>query len=72
MLGGWNSWKGRSGKTLDGPKENWKPPISVVKAVIKFVMTTKKIAHNLESDTEGSAEQQRREMENLVAGATQT
>ena len=38
MLGGWNSWKDRRGKTLDGPRENWRPSVSTVKAVIKFVI----------------------------------
>ena len=61
----------RSGKTLDGPKENWKPSVSIVKAVIKFFTATKKLAHNSESETEGSVEVQRREMENRAAGAAQ-
>lgn len=60
MLGGWNSWKDRSGKTLDGPKENWRPFVSTVKAVIKFVMATKKLMHTSESEAEGSVEEQRR------------
>ena len=72
MLGGWNSWKDRSGKTLDGPKENWRPSVSTVKAVIKFVMATKKLTHTSESETEGSVEEQRREMEGRVDGASQT
>lgn len=72
MLGGWNSWKDRSGKTLDGPKEEWKPSVSIVKAVIKFVMATNKIAHNSESETRGAVEVQRREMENRAAGSATT
>lgn len=72
MLGGWNSWKDRRGKTLDGPKEDWKPSVSTVKAVIKFVMDTKKLIHSIENDeTEGSVDEQRREMEDRAAGATQ-
>lgn len=59
-------------KTLDGPKKNSKPSVSIVKAVIKLIKTTKKLAHNSESETEGSVEEQRREMEDRVAGATQT
>lgn len=54
MLGGWNSWKDRRGKTLDGPKEKWRPSVSIVKAVIKFIMATKKLTHTSESETEGS------------------
>lgn len=57
MLGGWNSWKNRSGEILDGPKENWRPSVSTVKAVIKFVMATKKLTHTSESETEESVEE---------------
>lgn len=71
MLGGWNSWKDRRGKTLDGPRANWKPSISTVKAVIMFALATKKSAHNIESETEGSVDEQRREMDDRAAGATQ-
>jgi hypothetical protein len=43
MLGGWNAWVDRNtGKTLDGKKELWRPNISIVKAVIKFVKLTEK------------------------------
>lgn len=74
MLGGWNRWKDRSGKSLGGPKEkeNWKPSVSTVKTVNKFVMATKKLTHISESDTEDSVAEQRREMEGRVAGSTQT
>ena len=66
---GWNSWKDRSGKTLDGPGENQRPSISAVKAVIKFAMDTEKLTHSIESETEGSVEEQRREMDDRAAGA---
>ena len=62
MLGGWYSWKDRRGKTLDGPRENWRPSVSTVKAFIKFAIATDKRAHNIESETEGSVDEQRREV----------
>ena len=71
MLGGWNSWKDRRGNSLDGPKEDWKPSVSTVKAVIKFAMDTERLAHNIESETEGSVDEQRREMDYRAAGAIQ-
>ncbi len=64
--------KNRSGKTLDGPKDNRRPSVSTLKAVIKFVMATKKLTYTSESETEGSVEEQMREMEGRVGGATQT
>lgn len=44
-------------RILDGPKENWRPSVSTVKAVIKFVMATKKLTYTSESETEGSVEE---------------
>lgn len=70
MIGGWKSWKDRRGKTSDGPRENWRPSVSTVKAVIKFVIATNKVVHNIESET-GSIDEQRREMDDRVAGAAQ-
>lgn len=70
MLGEWNSWKDRRGRTLDGPNKDWKLSVSTVKAVIKFAMDTEKLTHNIESEAEGSANEQRREMDDRAAGAT--
>ena len=55
MLGGWNSWKDRRGNSLDGPKEDWRPSVSTVKAVIKFAMDTEKLTHDIESETGGQS-----------------
>ena len=55
---------------MDGPGENWKPSVSTVKAIIKFAMATEKLAHNTESETEQSVDEQRREMDDRAAGAT--
>lgn len=63
MLGEWNSWKVRRGKTVDGPKEKWRPYVSTVKDIIKSVMATNILKHKLESKTKGSADGQRRDMD---------
>lgn len=34
-------------------------------------MDTEKLTHNIESETEGSVDEQKREMDNCAAGATQ-
>jgi hypothetical protein len=39
-LGGWNDRRNQKGELLDGEKERWKPDISVLKAVVKFVKAT--------------------------------
>lgn len=41
-----------------------------MKAVIKFAMDTEKLTHNVASETEGSVDEQRREMDDRAAGAT--
>ena len=56
---------------MDGPKEDWKPSVSTMKAVIKFAKDTEKLTHNVASETEGSVDEQRREMDDRAAGATQ-
>jgi len=38
LLGGWGSKKDiRTGQLLDGPKEEWKPDLAVVRATIRFL-----------------------------------
>ena len=71
MLRGWNSWKDRKTNLLDGPKKDWKPSVCTVKAVIKFAIDTKRLAHNIESETKRLVDQQRREMDYFAAKATQ-
>jgi hypothetical protein len=40
-LGGWSGRRdGRNGRFVDGPRENWKPNLKIIKAVIQFVMKT--------------------------------
>lgn len=42
-LGGWNCRKDpRTQREFDGPKEEWKPNMKVLKAVIKFVKATRR------------------------------
>ncbi|TKA63056.1 hypothetical protein B0A49_08854 [Cryomyces minteri] len=41
MLGGWSTWEdAKTGKPLDGPKEQWKPNMEVVRAVVRFLQST--------------------------------
>ncbi|KAL2353255.1 hypothetical protein BJ546DRAFT_982118, partial [Cryomyces antarcticus] len=41
MLGGWSTWEdAKTGEPLDGPKEQWKPNMEVVRAVIRFLQST--------------------------------
>lgn len=47
---------------MDGPKEKWKPSVPIVKAVIQFAITTKKLSHSIENEAEGSVDEQRREI----------
>jgi hypothetical protein len=42
-LGGWSGRRDhRTQRELDGPKEEWKPNMAVLKAVIKFVKATQR------------------------------
>lgn len=56
---------------MDGPREKWRPSVSTVKATIKFVIATNKLAYNIESEIEGSVDEQRREMDGRADGAAQ-
>lgn len=49
-------------------KDDWKPSVSTVKALIKFAMDTEKLTHNIESETDGSIDEQRREMNDRAYG----
>jgi hypothetical protein len=40
VLGGWNDRRNQKGELLDSDKASWKPDISVLKAVAKFVKAT--------------------------------
>lgn len=63
MLERQNSQKNQRANFLDGPKKDWKLFISTVKAIIKFIMDTERLANNIESKTEGLVDEQKREMD---------
>ena len=45
LLGGWGTRKDvRTGQLLDGPKEEWKPDLAVVKATIRFLEKTGRLS----------------------------
>jgi ribonuclease HI len=49
LLGGWGSKKDiRTGQSLDGPKEKWKPDLAVVKATIRFLEKTGRLTYQQE------------------------
>jgi hypothetical protein len=65
-LGGWNPWVDRrAGKTLDRKKESWRPDMSVVKVVIKFVKTTGKLS-TIRSIEELSTQERQKGIGNVV------
>ena len=66
--------RGRGRGQAGWPESGGRPLLgylTVVKAVIKFAMDTEKLTHNIESETEGLVDEQRREMDDRAAGATQ-
>jgi hypothetical protein len=49
LLGGWGTRKDvRTGQLLDGPKEEWKPDLVVVKATIRFLKKTGRLSFQQE------------------------
>jgi hypothetical protein len=45
LSGGWGMRKDvRTGQLLDGPKEEWKPDLAVVKAIIRFLEKTDRLS----------------------------
>ena len=50
LLGGWGTRKDvRTGQLLDGPKEEWKPDLVVVKATIRFLEKTGRLSFQQEA-----------------------
>jgi hypothetical protein len=46
LLGGWGSKKNiRTGQLIDGPKEEWKPDLAVVKATVRFLEKTGRLTY---------------------------
>jgi len=51
LLGGWGSRKDvRTGQLSDGPKEEWKSDIEVVKATIRFLEETGRLTYQPEAE----------------------
>ena len=47
LLGGWQLYKDRNGKVINGKKEKWTPRMEVVKATIKFVKSTERFVEEI-------------------------
>lgn len=54
LLGGWGKRKDRkSGKLLDGERDNWKPDLTVVKATVQFLQETGRLTFQPEEGQVG-------------------
>ena len=49
-LGGWTSRKKADGSFLDGRKDGWKPPVSMVEATLHFVEATGRLSYTYHTD----------------------
>jgi hypothetical protein len=54
LLGGWGKRRdAKSGKLLDGEKDNWRPDLTVVKATVRYLQETGRLIYQLEEGQVG-------------------
>lgn len=66
MLGGRSVYERPDGTNPDGPAEQWKPDMAMVRTVIKFAMETGRLDFNQYNKDKEASEEEEREGEELV------